>query len=493
MPGDFNGASGSDPARSRRWIEAGGYLATLLVDIAMIAAALTVSVWVREWFRDAGWVRGQAMQAFALTHFRDVLVYFWVGLIVAFHFVDVYRERRFLTGNREAGRIVKAVGFFIALNAILAYLFPTRILFSRLTLGMAFVACSVFVLLGRWGVERIRRALRCRGWDTTPAIIIGTGPVAQLLAAELEETDHHGYRLLGFVGGDAESSGRLEGIRLFGGLHRLERVVRRLHVGEVFLAEPDWGAGRVAAVFTRLRPLGVQIRLVSRLYDSVIGRVGMPVDQIGETPILDFGAGNQGRLHRVVKRVMDGALALIFLVLLSPVMALIALAIWIESGRPVLHRQPRVKKGGNPFTCYKFRSMVPEAEKMQDTLDHQNELAGPMFKIRYDPRVTKVGRLIRRYSIDELPQLWNVLCGDMSLVGPRPPLAREVEQYEDWHHKRLRGPMGLTGLWQVSGRNELNFEEMALLDLYYLRNATVFHDLRILFKTAVVVLLGRGL
>ncbi len=487
-------ANGKQGSIRRRWrLGALGrifYACTLLLDLLAGWGGFTLAVHSREWFRGAGLARGP-MVGFAFTHYWAVLAYFAVGIVAALHYVDVYRERRFLTGNRETGRVLRAIGAFMAVNGLLAYLFPTRLLFSRLTLGASFVFISLLVLLGRWAVRRVRCALRRRRLDTAIALVVGAGPGAQALAAELLDTDHHGYRLVGLIdpGG---MRGRLEGVRVFGGLERLERVIRRLHVDEVFVCVPEWGADEALGALSRLRPTGVSVRLVSHLYDSVIGRVGMPCDAIGETPILDFGDGGAHALYWRMKRVTDLVVSAFVLLVAAPVFVLVALVIWLDSGRPVLFRQKRIGMGGVPFVCYKFRSMVVGADRLQRQLQVDNEARGPMFKIREDPRMTRVGRFLRRYSLDELPQFWNIFRGEMTLVGPRPPLADEVQAYEDWQRKRLLHPMGLTGLWQVSGRNALSFEEMTLLDVFYNRNPSFFNDLRILVRTGFVILLGQG-
>lgn len=484
-----NGVNGL-PIPPRDWMALGFYVLTVVMDLGMIALGFTVAVQTREFLSAQGLTRGP-QSGFELTHFNLVLLYFWVGLISAFHFVDVYRERRFLTGNREIGRIAKAAAVFMVFNGFLAFLLPTRILFSRTTLTMSFILCLVLILLGRWVVTVLRGWLRQRGYDISVALVVGTNEVARLLAAELTDTYHHGYRLVGFVAAGARP-GRLDGFHHFGGLNRLERVIRRLRVDEVFICEPDWEAHRVVALFSRLRPLGVRIRLVSDLYQTVVGRVGMPVDAIGQTSILDFASTRLHPLRHPCKRAVDVFLAAFLLLVLSPFFLFVAAAIVVDSGRPVFYRHVRVGQGGRHFVCYKFRTMVRDADELHGELTDLNEAEGPMFKIRYDPRVTRVGRLLRRYSLDEAPQFYNVLRGDMSLVGPRPPLPREVEIYEPWMHKRLLQPMGLTGLWQVSGRNELNFQEMALLDIYYNRNVSFSLDLRIMIKTIFVVLLGQG-
>jgi len=180
------------------------------------------------------------------------------------------------------------------------------------------------------------------------------------------------------------------------------------------------------------------------------------------------------------------------LVLLSPLLAVIGLAVRLSSRGPILYRQARVGLDAEPFQLIKFRSMIASADGERAQLAEANEATGPLFKLRRDPRVTSVGQWLRKLSLDELPQLWNVLRGEMSLVGPRPPLPEEVERYEDWQRLRLKAPQGLTGLWQVSGRSRLSFEEMVLLDLYYIENSSLLLDLEILMETLPTILHGDG-
>jgi exopolysaccharide biosynthesis polyprenyl glycosylphosphotransferase len=200
----------------------------------------------------------------------------------------------------------------------------------------------------------------------------------------------------------------------------------------------------------------------------------------------------RGELQLGVKRLVDVALSLTLLTLLSPLMLLIAIVVRATSNGPVIFRQERVGKGGRRFTLHKFRTMYVDAELSASGLRARNEMSGPVFKLRDDPRVTRAGRVLRRCSLDELPQLWDVLCGQMSLVGPRPPLPSEVEHYEAWHLDRLSVKPGLTGPWQVSGRNTLDFEEWMRLDIAYVRNWSLKEDLRILIRTIPAVLTGRG-
>jgi len=218
----------------------------------------------------------------------------------------------------------------------------------------------------------------------------------------------------------------------------------------------------------------------------------MDVDDLGGVPMIGVKKISITGWKLVTKRAIDFTIALVGLIISSPLTLLIALAIKLDSPGPVLFRQIRVGKGGRHFVLYKFRSMREGAEEEQQKLTALNETEGPIFKIRHDPRCTRAGKFLRRTSLDELPQLYNVLRGEMSLVGPRPPLPTEVEHYEEWHKKRLEISPGMTGLWQVSGRSELSFDEMVLLDIYYIENWSAALDTEIFLRTIPKVIFGGG-
>jgi exopolysaccharide biosynthesis polyprenyl glycosylphosphotransferase len=273
----------------------------------------------------------------------------------------------------------------------------------------------------------------------------------------------------------------------------LERIVRDHRVDEIIIAFPPDRRAFLGPVLARGFDRHVRVALLPDLPHvphagtllperAEIARIGGRTC-IGFAPVAKVGW---------TKRAMDLALACLALVMLSAGLAIIALAIKLDSPGPVLYRQRRVGKDGRHFWMYKFRSMRRDADRMVDSLREMNEASGPLFKMRRDPRVTRVGAILRRLSLDELPQLINVLRGEMSLVGPRPPVPDEVEQYEDWQHGRLRALPGMTGLWQVSGRSELSFVEMVRLDLQYVRNWTLALDVQILWRTVPAVLTRRG-
>jgi exopolysaccharide biosynthesis polyprenyl glycosylphosphotransferase len=234
----------------------------------------------------------------------------------------------------------------------------------------------------------------------------------------------------------------------------------------------------------------VRTRIVPDLFQMTLSR--MQIEDVAGVPMIGVKEVSISGLNHFIKRSVDVTVAAVGLAAGAPIVALVALMIKLESPGPVLFRQERVGKNGRRFELYKFRSMVEGAEKQVDALNALNEADGPIFKIRNDPRITTLGKWLRRLSLDELPQFYNVLRGDMSLIGPRPPLPAEVARYQEWHKRRLEVSPGLTGLWQVSGRSELTFDEMALLDIYYIENWSLGLDTKIFWQTIPRVLFGSG-
>ena len=247
---------------------------------------------------------------------------------------------------------------------------------------------------------------------------------------------------------------------------------------------------KILSIIAQCERRNVTARIVPDIFQMSLSRV--EIDDLNGIPLIGIREISFSRWGLMLKRAIDETFAAIGLIILSPVLVAVAVAIKLDSPGPILFRQVRVGKNGRHFVLHKFRSMRVGAEQEQEKLAGLNEATGPLFKIRDDPRLTRVGKFIRRTSLDELPQLYNVLRGEMSLVGPRPPLPKEVEQYQEWHKKRLEIAPGLTGLWQVSGRSELTFDEMVLLDIYYIENWSPILDTSITLRTIPRVLFGDG-
>jgi exopolysaccharide biosynthesis polyprenyl glycosylphosphotransferase len=261
-------------------------------------------------------------------------------------------------------------------------------------------------------------------------------------------------------------------------------------VDDVIFAVHRRELDRLEDLFLSLQEQGIRTRFAMDLFPHTRARVEL--EELDGVPLVSFSTTPTSTLQLMLKRALDVALAAFLLLIGTPIAGMIALTIKLTSRGNVLFRQTRCGLNGRSFTLYKFRTMVEDAEERRRELMHLNEMNGPVFKLKLDPRVTRLGRFLRRFSLDELPQLWNVLRGDMSLVGPRPPIPEEVAQYQRWQRRRLAMKPGLTCLWQISGRNNVDFDRWMQLDLEYIDSWSPLLDLKILLKTVPVVLSGRG-
>jgi exopolysaccharide biosynthesis polyprenyl glycosylphosphotransferase len=332
-------------------------------------------------------------------------------------------------------------------------------------------------------------------------IVIGSGAATERFAAILQTPAYHGSRLIGYIAdeepGDAPRSPEL---RHLGGLGDLESVLDREVIDEVMIVRsqadlvPRGHVTDAASVWSHVLELCLQRGRTVSLVDDMVPPVGAKVEatMMGTLPTLVLHNTPQDTLPLALKSLMDRVIAFFALLVLTPlVLVPISIAIKLTAPGPIFFRQKRVGLNGRQFWFYKFRSMINDAEKFKE--EHPelfagiNTMSGPFFKSEDDPRITKVGRFLRKYSLDELPQFWNVLRGDMSIVGPRPPLPREVEQLEPWQRRKLSVKGGLTCLWQVSGRNEIDTDEWMRLDLEYIDNWSLWLDVKLLFKTLKVL------
>jgi exopolysaccharide biosynthesis polyprenyl glycosylphosphotransferase len=303
------------------------------------------------------------------------------------------------------------------------------------------------------------------------------------------QTRELGFQPVGFVTGGMDDL-RLDDQRVVGPVDRLRDLIRETRADCLFVASSAVTPEDVVQIMKARRLENVEVRFTANLPTVLSSRLAPQT--IGGVMTLSVNVLQLTRFQAAAKRACDVAISALGLLVLLPLFAAVAAAIKATSRGPVVFRQERIGLRGRPFTLLKFRTMVAGADLLLEDLRDQNEADGPLFKLRQDPRVTRVGAILRRYSIDELPQLWNVLRGEMSLVGPRPPLAGEVALYEEWQHDRLEVRPGITGLWQVSGRSELSFEDYVRLDLFYVENWSIAYDLFILSKTVPLLVSTRG-
>ena len=332
--------------------------------------------------------------------------------------------------------------------------------------------------------------LRRRGHNLRYILVVGAGPRGRRLAEALESRLELGCRVAGFV--DEGPAALAVGERLLGGFKDLEKMLGSQPVDEVAVALPiKTFYEEVARIVALCEERGVLVRLEGDLFDARLAR--LESEQVDDLSVLTLFTGRGSALSHGVKRLVDVAASVVGLLALAPVLVLIALAVRCGSPGEVLFRQIRLGQNGRRFRLWKFRTMAADAEQRQAEMEARNEVAGAAFKIRDDPRITRAGRWLRRTSLDELPQLVNVLCGEMSLVGPRPLPERDGERLrEDWQRRRFSVRPGLTGLWQAGGRHRIGFEEWMKMDLAYIDNWSLLLDLKILLRTVPAVWSGAG-
>ena len=409
--------------------------------------------------------------------------------VLLFWLYGLYEPRQVLSPVNEFKQVFHGVFAGAALLLVADSIFNLR-------LARAWVLLALFVGLlvvggERLAVRKILHYLRRRGGDATKTIVLGTNSEAKAVAKTLERERWLGYKIIGFVDDDAPVGQEVALDQLvIGGTEDLVDLVLEHQATLVLVAASAFDTARLNHLLWKLRDIDVDLQITSGTVDLLASR--MVVQSVAGVPLLYVRRPGMDRIQRTIKRAMDIIGATLGSILLSPVLALIAIRIKLDSPGPIIFKQRRVGRDGDQFTLWKFRTMVVDAEEKKAELEHLSEGPGLLFKLKQDPRVTRWGTTLRKYSLDELAQLWNVVKGEMSLVGPRPALPSEVQQYDDWVKNRLRAKPGMTGLWQVSGRTETSFSDYVRHDLFYIQNWSLSLDLWILWRTMRAVMSGEG-
>ena len=478
--------------KERARIVAGGLFA---VDLLLVAIAFILSFWLRSSVLPRLGVAETHLYPLNLyLPLLPVVLFIWGGLVLRF---NLYHSQRTTPLQAEAWDIVRVCVIGTLLLVLFIYSFrvdekllgPDKI--SRLWIFL-FVLLTCLLLLARMVVIRVTaRFLRLEGFNYRTVLLAGTNPTALRIAESIQTHPYWGYRILGFVReNQSDDESGFSPDQILGTLEDIPDIVEHNPVDEVIFALGRQQLDRLENLLLGLEEQGIRTRLALNLFPHARARV--EVGTFDELPVLTYSTTPSSELALLSKRALDVGISLVLLAVAWPALLIIAAALKVVDGGSILYRQTRCGLHGRRFTLYKFRTMVEDADRQQEKLAHLNEMTGPVFKLRSDPRVTRVGRLLRRLSLDELPQLWNVLRGDMSLVGPRPPVPQEVSAYERWQRRRLSMRPGLTCLWQIHGRNEIDFDRWIELDLEYIDNWSPLLDLKILAKTIPVVLTGRG-
>jgi exopolysaccharide biosynthesis polyprenyl glycosylphosphotransferase len=461
---------------------------TLVVDVLLINLALPIAYWLRY---DLQLFRGvDPASNVPYSVYLPMAALLTVMLILTNRHEGAYDLRRNRSLSRDLYGVLSATTTAIMLLVVLVF-FYRRLSYSRMIFVYAGVLIIAFLAWARIARHAILTRMRQSGHGVDRVLIIGSGEVGRAVMRNTIAQPELGYRVIGFLDDDpAKSSTDIGPIKALGPVENISQIVKDRGIDVVMITLPWQYHGKIIRLVGEAEQAGVRAAVVPDLFQLSLG--GIQIEEINGIPLISVKQTTLTGMNQVIKRAFDLLITIPVVVLLAPVWPLVALAIRLDSPGPILFRQIRVGRHGKTFTFYKFRSMRVNAEAELEKLRALNEASGPLFKIKDDPRQTRVGRFIRRTSLDELPQFFNVLRGDMSLVGPRPGLPCEVEKYQNWHRRRLEVQPGLSGLWQVRGRSDLTFDEMVMLDIYYGENWALLTDVQILMRTIPQILFGDG-
>ncbi|MCR4406833.1 MAG: undecaprenyl-phosphate glucose phosphotransferase [Anaerolineae bacterium] len=456
-------------------------LALLVSDLVLTELALYLASYLRP---RLGWGTTLISQQARLSPY----VYLMVAAIwgVTFLVLSVYDAKRTLRAVDEIQVVCVATSMATLIFAGALYLSFRQV--SRLLFVYFFALDLVFLLALRVFLRLIFKLLNGRSHQSRRVLIIGAGDVGVKVARMIHEHAWTGLELVGYLDDDPAKSDN--GLPVLGTLAQAQYVVQTYQVNEVIIALPLRAHERMEELVQSLQKTTVNIRVVPDFFAMALFQA--KVEDFGGMPLIGLRVPALSEFDRLIKRAFDLIVGSVLLLISLPIMAIIAIAIKLDSPGPAIFRQERVGENGRPFLMYKFRSMVDGAEQMQEQVNEVDKEGHIIHKKPDDPRVTRVGRFIRRFSLDELPQLFNVLKGEMSLVGPRPELPWLVEKYKPWQRARFTVPQGITGWWQVNGRSNKLMHEHTEEDIFYIKNYSLLLDILILWKTVGAVLKREG-
>jgi len=415
------------------------------------------------------------------------IVPIWLSML---SLLGEYRDFRTRHFKQELIIVIKAALLSLVVLGSIFFILQMKFT-SRLYVGIFTITTGLCLIAEKRLNSVLLDRIHEHGFNQINLLIVGTGRRAQEFIRVVKEHSNWGLRIVGLIDDEHGMYGKeIEGHRVLGRIQDIPFILHRKVIDRVIFVVPRLWLHRLDDVILACEREGIATSISMDLYDLRIAQ--MRQTNFNGFPLLEFETLHAKEWQLFIKRAMDIVLSLFFLVITSPIYLITAIAIKLNSKGPVFFSQVRCGVNGRKFTLYKFRSMVVGAEMKKKLIEKMNEMDGPVFKVKHDPRITKVGRIIRKLSIDELPQLINVLKGDMSIVGPRPPLPVEVEMYELWQRRRLSLKPGITCVWQVSGRNNVNFDRWMEMDLDYIDNWSLLLDIKILIKTFFVVLTGYG-
>jgi exopolysaccharide biosynthesis polyprenyl glycosylphosphotransferase len=455
----------------------GRVLSLLALDVVAVGLAIFTALALKAA------VLGDFVAAEVWHQTKEILSFACLLTVLLFARSDLYADRASRPGLT---RIVASLFQVMVVALVFALISGEEFSSYYIFYGSLFFAV-LYVAAFRYAYEGLTGAiLRAAGYQRR-AVLVGTGQHIEAVAHALDDGGNSAINVVGFVSLTPRPD---NGLKSLGTFEALPDVLREYRIDEVIIADPDFPQDRAVELVDRCHADGVRVKIAPSTMEILVHRAEFVPGQ--SVPLFELKPPVFEGFDYALKRTFDIVGASLLLVALSPLLLASAIAVRVSSRGPVLYHSIRPGIGGRPFACFKFRTMYHGADRQQAELEALNEAGGAIFKIRDDPRVTPVGRVLRRYSIDELPQLVNVLRGEMSLVGPRPLPERDYERLEEWHKKRYLVLPGITGLWQVSGRSELDFDDLVRLDFLYLERWSVFLDFTIILKTIPAVLSRRG-
>ncbi|MEM7349800.1 MAG: sugar transferase [Acidobacteriota bacterium] len=470
--------------------------AIFVLDLVLVAAAFFVAFWFRSSILP-GLFPEEISSFYPLASYLPLLPFVLLVWGISLLSSGCYQSHRTVPLGEEAWTIVRVCASSLAVLALAIYSLrlDAKLLgddeFSRVWVLLVAGLSCILLISEKLALRTFSRYIRWRGYNYRTVLIVGTHEGAVTLADSIRDHRYWGFRILGFVANSKSDGDRLPPrYERLGTMEDILQIVEDHPVDDVLFCINRRDLDRMEDLLLALHEQGIRTQFALNLFPHTKARTRF--EELDGVPLLTLSTTPEQPVLLALKRLLDVAMSLLLLVLALPIVLLIGLVIKLTGKGRVFYRQTRCGLNGRRFTLYKFRTMVADAEQRQTELLHLNEMNGPVFKLRRDPRVTWFGRFLRRFSLDELPQLWNVLRGDMSLVGPRPPIPDEVARYQRWQRRRLSMKPGLTCLWQISGRNQIDFDRWIELDLQYIDSWSPWLDMKILLKTVPAVLSGRG-
>ena len=463
-------------------------ISLLIVDFLMIGLAFFIAYQLRfglgiSFFREDANSSYAYYQALAFG-----IVPIW---IVIFALYGLYRRNTLLGGAKEYALVFRATSSGILAVLIGSFFVPDFIL-ARGWLVAAWVLAFLLVSASRLIIRRLVYAIRRHGYFLTPAVIIGANQEGKALAEQLSSWQTSGLHLIGFVDDGLRVGAKVQNnLNCLGSIKNLDQLIKKNNIGELILSNSALSREELMSLFTHYGFLDhVNLRLSSGLFEIIT--TGMDVKEFAYVPLVRIRRTRLSGADQLLKLMLDYSITILGLVFIAPLLLIISLAVKLESPGPVIHRRRVMGINSREFSAYKFRSMYVNGDEILDEYPRLRQKLNEDQKLKNDPRITGMGRILRKTSLDELPQLINVLTREMSLVGPRIISPGEMAKYGDWGLNLLTTQPGITGLWQVSGRSDLSYDERVRLDMYYIRNWNIWFDLQILWQTIPAVIKGRG-